>query len=193
MRQHGAVEATEGPFLPWPEKMSDVDTFSDAQRLLRFWWKALRLQENRLTADHPENVAADSRFAIIAAALTVQSCTLFATFGVPGVREALADFKARQPAALSLRNALEHFDEYLLGDGGRGGKRLGRVWFPFGNPRRSGRVFLRIPPLPETPYPQDFDVTQLIIDTMWLHGRVTRAIDDDFPRRMTSWRHDEST
>jgi hypothetical protein len=193
MRQYGAVEPTDGAFLPWPEKMSDVDTFGDAQLLLRSWWKALRLQENRLTADHPENVAADSRFAIIAAALTAQCCALFATFGVPGVREAIDDFYARQPAARSLRNALEHFDEYLLGVGGRGGKRLGRVWFPFGNPRRGGRVFLQIPPLPETPYPQDFDVTQLIIDTMWLHGRVTRAIDDDFPRRMTSWRHDEST
>lgn len=176
------MNSTDGSFIPWPAKMSDIDTFSDAQLLMKFWWKTLRLQENRLTAEYPENIAADTRFAVIASACTVQCCALFERFGVPGVRQALEEFQGRQPTARSLRNALEHFDEYLLGAGGRGDKRLGRVWFPFNNSRDDGRVFLSIPPLPETPYPQDFDVTQLISDTMVLHGEVLDAIEEDSAR-----------
>lgn len=167
--------------------MSDLDTFSDAQLLMKSWWKTLRLQEDRLTSTPPPSIVADSHFAVIACASTVQCCALFDRFGVPGVRSAIDAYRARQPAAKSLRNALEHFDEYLLGDGGRGSKRVGRVWFPFRHFQREGRAYMRIPPLPETPFALDFDVTQLIADTLWLHTRVAEAIETDFLRRM-GWR-----
>ena len=163
--------------------MSDLDTFSDAQLLMKFWWKTLRLQENRLVDPGSKSLSADARFAVIAATMTVQCCELFTRFDVPGVADAIAEFRTRQPAARAVRNAIEHFDEYLVGEGGKGSARLGRVWFPYGLQRGEGQVVFHIPPLPGHSFPDGFDVTQLVSDALWLHTAVAKAIDDDWPRR----------
>jgi hypothetical protein len=162
----------------------DIDDISDAQIYLGLWTKALLLQERRLRTGDGE-LSADTRFAIFAASNVVRCCGMFIRHEVPTIQGLLEEFARRQPAARSIRNALEHLDEYLRGTG-KSAKGTPN-WFPFGGTRdEEGRVFLAIPPLDDQPA-ENFDVTALISDTLWLSDAIKSAVDGDGQRRFMTF------
>ena len=162
----------------------DADDVSDAEIYLRMWTKALRLQENRLrTGDGKLDV--DTRFAIFAASNVVTCCRMFVRHNVPHVQEFLDEYSSRQPVARSLRNALEHLDDYLRGQGAASKGQPN--WFPLGGERDAdGRVHLAIPRLGDVEGHR-FDVTQLIHDILWLSMQVQDAVSNDQERRMRKY------
>lgn len=82
-----------------------------------------------------------------------------------------------------MRNALENYDDYLRGEG-RGN--VTPNWLPFRCRKVDNRVLLAIPPLDEE-LAQDFDVTQLIYDTLVLQVQVDQVVEADFERRFRAY------
>ncbi len=111
---------------------------------LDHWCHGVELQLERFTADGNSNRVLEASFLIVAAFQVRRSVAMLERHAAEGVAGLVGIFDAKHPYLRSLRNALEHHDEFLRG---QGKSAAGQVWFPLGT-RKDGRAhILLIPPL----------------------------------------------
>ena len=101
------------------EGMSDLERAEAMRRVvhdLQTWRYAIARQEERIHAQPLQEVFSDIWLFAMALAAFRRCAALAGDLGV-SVDEALARFDAAAPAAMSVRNVLEHLEDYQLGIG----------------------------------------------------------------------------